>query len=144
MRYWDSSALLPLVVQERTSAAMRGLLRADRDVLTWWASRIEAASALSRLGREGALDGRALESAFTRLDALARTWDEVLPTDSVRDQAIRLLRVHPLRAADALQLASAVVASEHRPDTLALITLDIRLRDAALLEGFAVLPAPPP
>ena len=141
MRYWDSSALLPLVVLERTSEAMQELLTADRDVLTWWGSRVEAASALSRLGREGALEGKKLEAAFARMDALARTWDEVLPTDSVRDQAIRLLRVHPLRGADALQLAAAVVASEHEPRTLPLVTLDQRLRDAALREGFAVLPA---
>jgi uncharacterized protein len=118
------------------------LLADDRDVLTWWASRIEAASALSRLGREGNLEDSALQTAFHRLDALARTWDEVLPTDPVRDQAIRLLRVHPLRAADALQLASAVVASEHRPDTLPLVTLDQRLKEAAQREGFPVLPGP--
>jgi uncharacterized protein len=140
LRYWDSSALLPLIVRERTSETMRGLLTSDRDVLTWWGSRVEAASALSRLGREGALEGRTLEAAFARMDALGRTWDEVLPTDSVRDQAIRLLRVHPLRGADAVQLAAAVVAAEHQPRTLPLVTLDHRLRDAALREGFAVLP----
>ncbi len=144
MKYWDSSALLPLIVLEQTSGVVQGLLTADRDVLTWWASRVEAASALTRLGREGALDGGTLEATFARLEALARTWDEVLPTDAVRDQAIRLLRVHPLRAADALQLAAAVVASEHQPRTLALVTLDQRLREAALREGFAVFPAPTP
>jgi hypothetical protein len=119
---------------------MQELLKADRDVVTWWGSRVEAASALSGVGREGALEGGKLEAAFARMDALARTWDEVLPTDSVRDQAVRLLRVHPLRGADAVQLAAAVVASEHQPRTLPLVTLDQRLRDAALREGFAVLP----
>ncbi len=141
MRYWDSSALLPLVILENTSGPMRELLAADRDVLTWWGSRIESASALSRLGREGALVAGKLEAAFTRMDALARTWDEVLPTEPVREHAIRLLRVHPLRGADALQLAAAVVAAEDRPGTLPLVTLDRRLRDAALREGFSVLPA---
>lgn len=140
MRYWDSSALLPLVVQERTTAAVQSLLAADRDVLTWWGSRVEAASALGRLGRENALEGGALEAAFTRLDALARTWDEVLPTEPVREQAIRVLRVHPLRAADALQLAAAVVGAEHQPRSLAVVTLDDRLRQAASREGFEVLP----
>jgi hypothetical protein len=65
-------------------------------------------------------------------------WDS---SDSVRDQAIRLLRVHPLRGADSFQLAAAVVASEHQPGTLPLVTLDHRLREAALREGFTVLPA---
>jgi uncharacterized protein len=140
VRYWDSSALLPLVVWERTSDTISELLADDRDVLTWWASRIEAASALSRLGREGSLDNSALEASLHRLHALSRTWDEVLPTDPVRDQAIRLLRVHPLKAGDALQLASAIIASEHRPGSLPLVTLDHRLKEAALREGFSVLP----
>ncbi len=140
MRYWDSSALLPLIVLEATSASMQELLTADRDVLAWWGSRVEAASALSRLGREGALEGGRLEEAFARMDRLARTWDEVMPTDAVRDQAIRLLRVHPLRGADAVQLAAAVVASEHQPRALPLVTLDQRLRDSARREGFPVLP----
>jgi predicted nucleic acid-binding protein len=140
VRYWDSSALLPLIVLEATSASMQELLTADRDVLTWWGSRVGAASVLSRLGREGALEGGRLEEAFARMDRLARTWDEVMPTDAVRDQAIRLLRVHPLRGADAVQLAAAVVASEHQPRTLPLVTLDQRLRDSARREGFPVLP----
>lgn len=140
MRYWDSSALLPLIVQERATDVVKSLLHDDRDVLTWWASRVEAASALSRLGREGALTGAGLETAFSRLSSLAQTWDEVLPTDAVREQAVRVLRLHPLRAADALQLAAALVASEQRPSSLPLVTLDGRLRGAAVREGFAVHP----
>lgn len=140
MRYWDSSALLPMIVQEATTAVVQGFLRADADVITWWGSRVEAASALSRLGREGAIDSPGLEAAFLRLAALAQVWDEVLPSDPVRDHATRLLRVHPLRAADALQLAAALVAAEHRPGSLPLVTLDGRLREAALREGFKVLP----
>ena len=140
MRYWDSSALLPVVVREVTTAAVLDLLGADADVITWWGSQVEAASALSRLGREGAINSPALEAAFARLGALAQTWDEVVPSDLVRDQATRLLRVHPLRAADALQLAAALVAAEHRPESLPLVTLDLRLREAALREGFQVLP----
>ncbi len=139
MRYWDSSALLPLVVRERTTGAMQDLLKADADVITWWASRVEAASALTRLGREGAIDDQFLQAALTRLDAFAETWDEVAPTDLIRDHATRLLRVHPLRAADALQLASAIIVSEHRPQVLPLVTLDRRLGEAALREGFSVL-----
>ncbi len=119
---------------------MQQLLAADRDVLTWWGSRVEAASSLARLGREGSLEGGALEAAFTRLAVLARTWDEVLPTEPVREQASRVLRLHPLRAADALQLAAAVVGADHQPRSLAVVTLDSRFRQAAVNEGFEVLP----
>ncbi len=58
----------------------------------------------------------------------------------MRDQAGRLLRLHPLRAADALQLAAAIIACEHQPESLPLVTLDQRLAEAARREGFAVLP----
>jgi len=139
VRYWDSSALIPLVVQERSTAAMRSLLEADGDVVTWWASRVEAASALARLEREAALEARALRAALTRLEALAETWAEVAPTDVVREHAVRLLRVHPLRSAAAFQLASAIIAAEHRPPTVPLVTLGRRLGEAALREGFPVL-----
>jgi hypothetical protein len=42
-------------------------------------------------------------------------------------------------------LAAALVAAERRPPTLAFVTLDDRLRDAAAKEGFLLhdLPAPP-
>jgi hypothetical protein len=56
----------------------------------------------------------------------------------VRDVARRLLRVHPLRAADALQLAAAYLAAERRPSTLEIVTLDERVRLAAAKEGFIV------
>ena len=66
-------------------------------------------------------------------------WHEIDPSDAVRKTAARFVRVHPLRAADALQLAAAFAAAEGRPPSLELITLDDRLRTAARKEGFAVV-----
>ena len=140
MKYWDSSALVPLLVQDPATTKVRRMLADDSEVLTWWATRVEAASALARMAREGALDPDAHQVALGRLEVFAAAWDEVVPTDLVREQAARLLRVHPLRTADALQLAAAVVASEQRPATLTVVTLDDRLRQAALREGFGTLP----
>ena len=65
---------------------------------------------------------------------------EVLPADSVRASAQRLLRVHPLRAADSLQLAAALLACEQDPPSLELVCLDDRLAEAAGREGFPVVP----
>jgi hypothetical protein len=59
----------------------------------------------------------------------------------VRRTAERLLRTHPLRAADALQLAAALIAADHDPTSLAIVCLDERLRVAARREGFIVLGA---
>jgi predicted nucleic acid-binding protein len=54
---------------------------------------------------------------------------------------MRLLRIHSLRAADAIQLAAALEWSGSLPDSSAtLVTLDRRLAEAADLEGFTILP----
>ena len=80
--------------------------------------------------------------AFARLDALSASWLQVEPSDEIRETARRLLRVHPLRAADALQLAAAYAAAERRPPTMTFVTLDDRLRTAADREGFVVQALP--
>ena len=53
---------------------------------------------------------------------------------------MRLLGLHHLRAADALQLGAALVAAYDQPLGSALVTLDARFADAARREGFRVLP----
>ncbi len=64
---------------------------------------------------------------------------EILPSEEVRDRAVRLLRVHGLKPADALQFAAARVWSGHT-DRRELVTYNQRLALAARLQGFRVLP----
>ena len=138
MRYWDSSALVALFVDETETPPRRSLLREDRQVVTWWGSFVECASALHRLHRQGELDAAGLMQAGERLDTLAGTWFEIEPSDRLRRRAVRLLRVHPLRAAHALQLAAALVAADEDPPGLDLVSSDVRLSEAASREGFTV------
>lgn len=138
MRFWDSSAIVPLCVEETATDRALALVHEDPEVAIWWATPVECASALARLEREAALTPADAADAFRRLDLLARSWFEIEPHDELREVARRLLRVHPLRAADALQLAAAYLAAERRPPTLEVVTLDERLRHAALKEGFRV------
>lgn len=138
MRYWDSSAVIPLTVTEASTDPMRAMAEQDPVMCVWWATEVECVSALARLEREGALTDTATTSALERLDLLAESWNEVQPVAAVRSAARRLLRVHALRAADALQLAAAVVAAEGQPASLAVVTLDERLAAAARREGFVV------
>jgi len=139
MRFWDSSALVPLCVDEPATDAVIALLETDTAVAVWWATPTECASALARLERDGDLDTAGARQAFDRLDRLAAGWFHVEPTDEIREVARRLLRVHPLRAADALQLAAAFVVAERRPPTLTLVTLDERIAAAGVKEGFDVV-----
>jgi predicted nucleic acid-binding protein len=141
VRYWDSTALIPLLVPEPETRPLSSLLEADPSVVVWWGTRLECASALARLEREGRLKGRDSVLAWARLTTLSDEWVEVAPAHAVREEAERMLRVHPLRAADSLQLAAAVAGASMRPATLEFVTLDQRLADAARREGFGVLPA---
>ncbi len=138
MIFWDSSAVVPLLVSEGGTAEREAQLRADSVMLVWWGTAVECASALQRLVREGALNEAGARASEVRLRHLEDHWVEVEPTAAVRRQAERLLRLHPLRAADALQLAAALVACHHEPGTLSIRTADARLADAARREGFHV------
>jgi predicted nucleic acid-binding protein len=135
MRFWDSSAVVPLLVYEDSTDAAVVRLGEDPAIAVWWGTAVECASAIARLERDGAPSERVAE-AFARLDELAEVWIEVEPHEEIRMVARRLLRVHPLRAADALQLAAAYLVAERRPATLELLTLDDRVRLAAAKEGF--------
>jgi predicted nucleic acid-binding protein len=137
--FWDASAIVPLLVGEPTTAEMQALAGRDPDMLAWWGSEVECVSALARLERAGALDGRAMALACDRLKQLADGWHEIEPSEIVRESAVRFLRVHKLRAADALQLAAAFTAAERRPASLRVVTLDERFADAARKEGFALI-----
>jgi uncharacterized protein len=139
VKFWDASAILPLLVVESTTRSLQALANRDSDLLVWWGSQVECASALARLERGALLDVKGAASAFDRLKQLANGWHEIEPSETVRENALRFLRVHPLRAADALQLAAAFLAAERRPSTLEVVTLDERLADAARKEGFELI-----
>jgi len=143
MRFWDASAIVPLLMTEATTRVVQGLAAADSAMLVWWATEVECASAIARLERDGALDATAAIDAFDRLKRLGQGWHEVDPSDAIREAAVRFLRVHQLRAADALQLAAAFVAAERRPSSFEIVTLDERLATAARKEGFVLTEVPP-
>lgn len=110
-------------------------------MVVWWATRTECISALARQVREGIIPSSGERQARHVLAALARAWAEVQPSEAVRRSAERLLAVHPLRAADAFQLAAALQWCHERPDGTELVSFDDRLRASANREGFAVLPS---
>jgi uncharacterized protein len=139
VRFWDASALVPALLLEPRSPAVASLLDEDSAITVWWATEAECASAVGRAERQSIVGAEEAHVAFERLDGLAENWHEVAPNERLRRTARRLVRVHDLRAADALQLAAATDAAETSPAGLPLVTLDARLADAARREGFSVL-----
>jgi len=140
VKFWDSSAIIPLCLKEPASETIRTLAKSDEDIIVWWGTKVECLSALSCRRREGSISADAERRARNALKALASAWSEVQPTEIVRQRSERLLMVHPLRAADSLQLAAALVWSEDRPQGLEFISLDKNLCEAAFKEGFTVIP----
>ena len=143
MRFWDSSALVALALPERPSVACSDVYREDTDVLVWALSPVGVLSALYRRQRDGELSDEALTVAMASFDQLRGTWSEVLDVEVVRSRAERVIAVHRVRAADALQLAAALVACDEQPRRIPFVSLDQRLNGAARLEGFTVLPVLP-
>jgi predicted nucleic acid-binding protein len=140
--FWEASAIVPLVVREETSRSCRDLRRRQTDEFTiWWGTAIEVTSAIQRKRREGRITDGAAATAGVHLEALVRESTEVPPDEAVRAEARRLLGIYGLRAADALQLAAALVAVHGRPMGKKFIAADGPLLRSAALEGFdAVAP----
>jgi predicted nucleic acid-binding protein len=142
MRFWDSSALVPLLIAQPNSATADGWLGEDAEVAVWTLTPVELASAVMRLAREGAIGDGQAGQAEARIDELLQFCHTIIDTEATKSQARRLLRVHPLRGADALQLGAACEWAEGRPGGRILHTLDGRLARAARREGFQVVPEP--
>ena len=136
--FWDSSALVPLLVHEAASRRAHAELRKFLPVV-WWGTPVEIHSAISRVHRLGQLSDRGKQKALAQLDILVRGVKEILPGDHVRDLARKMLDVHDLRAADSLQLAAALVWCQERPAKRNFLGADRRLLDAVRTQGFAVV-----
>jgi predicted nucleic acid-binding protein len=139
MRFWDSSAILSLLLKEKGSVETLKAYRDDPEQAVWCLTEVEVASALSRRTREG-IQPEDENFARTQFRFLAGRWSEISSLESVRVRALRLLGTHALRAADALQLAAALVFCDERTDSLPFVCLDDRLAEAARKERFPVLP----
>ncbi|MFI5351978.1 MAG: type II toxin-antitoxin system VapC family toxin [Candidatus Binatales bacterium] len=138
MRFWDSSALLPLFLPERFTQRAEAWLESDPKVTIWALTRVEVLSAIARRRRAEPETVGLLQIARREAMRSWLNWTEVTDLASVRRHAERIVETHPLRAADALQLGAALVAAEGDPSTLEFVTLDRRLADAAEREGFPV------
>jgi predicted nucleic acid-binding protein len=139
MRFWDSSAILPLLVKESTTLFLLELKKSDDEMVVWWGTETECLSALARREREGGLDRTEVSLAEANLAKILSRSYEVQPAKEVRRIARRLLMTHPLRAADALQLASALFFSGIQVPELPFVTLDKNLASSAGKEGFSLI-----
>ena len=140
MKFWDSSAIIPLCVEEQRTDSVQAIVDEDGNLAAWWGTPVECCSAFARIRRENRITPVEEHALRGRIDALAEYWGEIDPSNEVRVLARRLLLRHQLRAADSLQLAAAIVWTGNQPEGSNFVCLDTRLREAAQAEGFTVLP----
>jgi predicted nucleic acid-binding protein len=138
MTFWDSSAVVPLLVQESNTKTVQKILEKNSDMIVWWGTEIECVSAIVRLEREGKIDSNNVDIALSRLDNLKKLWNEILPVEQVKSLARRMLRVHSLHAADSFQLSAAICASNANPSALDFVCFDKQLIFAAKREGLKI------
>jgi len=141
MKFWDSCAIIPLCLEEPFSVFLRALVQEDEGIVAWWGTPVECNSAFARYRRENKISMDEERIFRGLVNALSQTWNEISPSEEARTLSSRLLLRYPLRVADSLQLAAALIWSGNHPEGFEFVCLDTRLRDAAQAEGFSVLPA---
>jgi predicted nucleic acid-binding protein len=135
--FWDTSALIPLCARQKQTEPAR-MRHAGYEIAVWWATPVEIISGLTRLERMNEINRDQYQAGMQRWQSLAKTWDTVRPSATILDRACSLLELHPLRAADALQLAAALDYFEYSTRGNVFITADQRLADSARQSGFSV------
>jgi predicted nucleic acid-binding protein len=140
VKFWDTSAVVALFVREARTTLVRDITEEDAAIVVWWVTLVECYAAFARMRRDNLLTRAQEDQARQAVLRLATDWTEVQSSQQVREAAGRVLLLHPLRAADALQLAAALVWADARVARQEFVSLDERLREAAQREGFEVLP----
>ena len=142
MRFWDSSALVPLLVVEPGTNVAARWLREDPSVVVWTMTRVELVSALARRRRRDPRYAAEISAARRDLFDVWERWSEITSAEIVRRHAERLVDAHPIKAADALQIGAALVAAQQHPELYEFVTLDEVQATAAEREGLRVLTWP--
>ena len=141
MRFWDASALVPTFLEEKSTPEVQSWQAADPGVTIWMMTRVEVISAIARKKRERPELASLWNRAVLDVRHAAAGWVQISDAIAARVHAERIVMDYPLRTADALQLGAALVAADGDPQSLEVVTLDLRLADAARREGFPVLGA---
>jgi predicted nucleic acid-binding protein len=134
--FFDTSAIVPLCVAQQSSQKARQIYRSFARQVVAWAASIEATGAIYRAVRLGGLSESNARRALGRLAELEKRWSEIIAGDRVRSIAITVLSNYDLRAADAVQLASALVWCKEKPRNRSFVCFDRKLAAAVRAVGF--------
>lgn len=137
--FWDTSALIPVFFKEDSSKILSNLFVERVENVIWDLTPIEIFSALCRRQRQKEISTEEFDRAWRAWQLIESKVYQVRSYESVKDRAVRILRIHPLKAADAMQLAAALVSTKEISQGHYFFTLDRSLCEAANKEGFSVI-----
>jgi predicted nucleic acid-binding protein len=135
--YFDSSALVKLVVEEHGSDISAALWDGADAVMSSGLAYPEVRAALGAAHRGGRISPRSLTKAKA---AWERFWEAlaiVEPTRELMLEAGNVAERYNLRGYDAVHLASALTVEKSH---IVIAVWDVRLRDAATASGLSIAP----
>lgn len=139
-RYFDASALVKRYVRETGSITVRRLL-ASGIAASSRLSEVEVSSGIIRRAREGAFTIQQRDGMLAALQRDVPALAMVEMTPEITADARTLLMRHPLRAGDAVQLASCLYLQQQLAHPVPFVAFDGRLVQAARAEGLTVITA---
>jgi predicted nucleic acid-binding protein len=138
--YFDTSAVVPLLVDEATTELCSRLWNESTRVVSVRLVYPEARAALAQARRLGRITRSQLVEAVAELDSLVDQIDIIELGADIARSAGDLAEQHGLRGYDSVHLAAALVVAD---DELVLVTGDTELATAAMSAGIAVAPSTP-
>lgn len=137
MRFWDTSALVPLITKEEKTPRMQEVIASDRNIAVSFITPVELTSTIWRRGRR--YDQALFRRSLFKISELEANWTLVDDFEPAIKLARQLITKHVLRSGDAIQLAAALLMAGEHPEELPFVTLDNDLSRAAREEGFLVV-----
>jgi len=133
--YFDTSAVIPLIIEERSSATFSRIWNLATRVVSVRLVYVEARAALAMAAQIGRLTSSDLEAAVDQLDALIDQVDRVEVNEPLVQRAGSMAHELSLRGYDAVHLAAAHTIAD---SDMVFVSGDRRLTDAATHLGLAV------
>ena len=133
--YFDTSALLPLIIDEPSTPVCQRFWNEASRVASVRLLYAEACAALARAHRMARLTTTQLDEAMEALEEIVAELDHVEVTDELVRTAGALARTHGLRGYDAVHLGAGWNVSD---DDVVFVTGDSNLATAAQALGIAV------
>lgn len=103
MIYWDTSAIIPLIIDESTSIKCNEVLANYPDHVTSFLTEVECHSAINRRIREGSISTNMFPNIISALDKILGSMTIVNMSPVITEESKRFLSSYNIRAFVSIQ-----------------------------------------